>query len=115
MLSVSLKRIVARGAGEVAQQLRTLAAPPENLGAVTSTQQAAHNSLYLSVLGDWMPPSDFRGHQACMWSTDIWAGKTHTHTHRIKKRGEAGKNVQNPLPKHWSSTASRLPHTLQSV
>jgi hypothetical protein len=31
-----------------------------------------------SSKGDSMPSNGFRGHQACMWFTDIHAGKTST-------------------------------------
>lgn len=45
--------------GEAAQSLRALAAPPEDLGAVHSTQMVAHNIYYtLSFVchyGNWDP------------------------------------------------------------
>lgn len=54
-------------AGEMAQQLKALAPPAENLGSISSTQMAAHNCLSVTpVLGDLRFSSD---HQACT----LWA------------------------------------------
>ena len=52
-------------AGEMAQQLRALAALIEDPGSIPSTHRAA------LVPGNPMPSSDSRGHQAHMWFTDM--------------------------------------------
>lgn len=45
-------------AGEMTQQLRVLAAPPEYLGSIPHTHMAVHSYLYLQFQGIWYPYTD---------------------------------------------------------
>jgi hypothetical protein len=63
---------------EVVWLLRALIALPEGTGFIPSTHMVA-NSL-TPVPGESVPFSDFHGHQADTWYTDIQAGKAPKHT-----------------------------------
>ena len=65
----------------MAQQLGALAVLVGDLGSVPNIYTEALHLCVTPVLGDPMPSSELRGHQAYMWciSIDIPAGKTLIH------------------------------------
>jgi hypothetical protein len=66
------------GTGEMAQQLRELAALPEDWGLIPSTHMAAHKSLELQLQRIRCPLLASMD-TICTWYTDTHAGKTPIH------------------------------------
>jgi len=70
-------------AGEVAQWLRALLLLQRTWVHVPAPTQQLKSTITLSP-GDSMLSSEFLGHQAGTWYTDMQAGKN-THKHKLKK------------------------------
>lgn len=70
----------AQRTGRTAQQLRA-SGPPEDLGSIPNTHMVAHRAK-TQAPGDPTASSGLCGHQAHVWSTDMYAGKTRTHIKR---------------------------------